>query len=324
MKFISKGETVSILDNTKFLLTVCEMFYIQGLSQKEISGILHISRPQISRIISTAKENNLVNIYINYSNPEENYYEQQIKQKFNIQQVYVYDIKDSSGQDSLQKLAESSKDLFDILIKNNEKVGIMAGRTISSLATAIGSSKNRGLEFISLCGDSFSDGEDWNVNSIVQKFASKTHGKSYTFSAPRYLNSAETKSLLLNEPSIKRIIELGKQCDVALLGIGNIELGSTGIVAGNLSTSDLLKLKEDGAVANICSSYIDKEGHVITSHIENKILGQSITDIAHARKIGVAIGQDKTEAIKAVLKGSFLDTFITSLDTAIHLLENEI
>lgn len=81
MKFISKGETVSILDNTKFLLTVCEMFYIQGLSQKEISGILHISRPQISRIISTAKENNLVNIYINYSNPEENYYEQQIKQK---------------------------------------------------------------------------------------------------------------------------------------------------------------------------------------------------------------------------------------------------
>lgn len=69
----------------------------------------------------------------------------------------------------------------------------MAGRTISSLATAIGSSKNRGLEFVSLCGDSFSDGEDWNVNSIVQKFASKTHGKSYTFSAPRYLNSAETK-----------------------------------------------------------------------------------------------------------------------------------
>ena len=315
---------MSILDNTKFMLTVCEMFYIQGLSQKEIAGILNISRPQISRIISTARENNLVNIHINYTNPEENFYQQKIKKKYHLQQVYVYDIGDSSSKGSLEKLADNSKNLFDIIIKNNEKVGIMAGRTISSLASAIGSSKNRGLEFVSLCGDSYSDGEDWNVNSIVQKFAHKTNGKSYPFSAPRYLNSAATKDLLLSEPSIIKILELGKQCDVALLGIGNIEFGSTGIVAGNLSTCDLLKLKEDGAVANICSSYIDEKGKVITSHIENKILGQSITDISHMRKIGVAIGKEKTEAIKAVLKGSFLDTFITSLDTAIHLLENEI
>ena len=313
---------MSILENTKFMCTVCEMFYMQGLSQKEIAGKLHISRPQISRIIATARENNLVSITINYSNPEENYYQQKIKEKFHVPQVYVYDIGDSSKEDAIEKLADSSKSLFDVVIKNNEKVGIMAGRTISSLSSAIGNSKNRGLEFVALCGDSFSDGADWNVNSIVQKFASKTKGKSYTFSAPRYLNSAATKNLLLDEPSIMRILALGKECDVALLGIGTIELDSTGIVAGNLSLSDLKKLKEDGAVANICSSYIDKEGKVIPSHVENKILGQSINDIAHMRKVGVAIGPEKTEAIKAVLKGAFLDTFITSLDTAIHVLEN--
>ncbi|MDY0290324.1 MAG: sugar-binding domain-containing protein [Sphaerochaeta sp.] len=314
---------MSILDNTKFMFAVCEMFYMQGLSQKEIAGKLNISRPQISRIIANAKENNLVSIHLNYENPEENHYQQLIKDRFNVPQVYVYDIGDSSKEDAIQRLAESSKDLFDVVIKNNEKVGVMAGRTISALSSAIGNSKNRGLEFVALCGDSFSDGEDWNVNSIVQKFASKTHGKSYTFSAPRYLNSAATKSLLLGEPSIMRILELGKQCDVALLGIGNIELDSTGIVAGNLSNSDLNKLREDGAVANICSSYIDKEGNVIPSHLENKILGQSILDIISMRKVGIAVGKEKTEAIKAVLKGAFLDTFITSLDTAIHLLGNE-
>jgi len=313
---------MSILENTKFMFTVCEMFYMQGLSQKEIAGLLQVSRPQISRILATAKENNLVSIHINYSNPEENYYQLKIKERFNVPQVYVYDIGDSSKEDAIDKLAESSKSLFDVVIKNNEKVGVMAGRTISSLSSAIGYSKNRGLEFVALCGDSFSDGADWNVNSIVQKFASKTNGKSYAFSAPRYLNSAATKNLLLDEPSIIRILELGKQCDVALLGIGNIEIDSTGIVAGNLSVSDLKRLKGDGAVANICSSYITKDGVVIPSHIENKILGQSITDIAHMRKIGVAIGREKTEAIRAVLKGSYVDTLITSLDTAIHLLEN--
>ncbi|MGD1823473.1 MAG: helix-turn-helix domain-containing protein [Pleomorphochaeta sp.] len=56
------------LDNVKYLLEICEMFYIEGKSQKEISAILNISRPQVSRFIVKAKQENLLTIKLNYPN----------------------------------------------------------------------------------------------------------------------------------------------------------------------------------------------------------------------------------------------------------------
>ena len=55
------------MNNKRLMIKVCELYYIQNKSQKEISAILGISRPQICRLITAAKEGGIVNISI--SNP---------------------------------------------------------------------------------------------------------------------------------------------------------------------------------------------------------------------------------------------------------------
>jgi DNA-binding transcriptional regulator LsrR (DeoR family) len=309
------------LENIKYLLEICEMFYIQGKSQKEISAILNISRPQVSRFIAKAKEENLISIKLNYPNIEENNYQNKICKKYNISEVYIYDIGQNENSDSIELLAEASKELFNIIVKNNQTVGIMAGRTVELLSEKIEKSKNRGLTFIPLCGGLTINGKTWQANNICQQFAKKTNGNCYMLNAPNYFTQEATKVALLNEESIQKVMKMGRNCDVALLGIGSVNTNSTGILASGLSKKELEILKNEGAVANICCSYINKFGEVINSSIANKILGHSILELTKTKKVAIATGDEKLEAIKAVLRGEFVDVFITSLETAKKLID---
>ncbi len=309
------------LDNIKYLLEICELFYIQGKSQKEISAILNISRPQVSRFIAKAKEENLISIKLNYPNIEENNYQNMISEKYNIPEVYIYDIGQVDNTEAMSLLANASKELFNILIKNNQIVGIMAGRTVEILSEKIDSSKNRGLTFVPLCGGLSINGKTWQANNICQEFAKKTNGTCYLLNAPNYFTSEATKVALMNEESINEVMQMGKHCDVALLGIGSVTTNSTGILASGLSKNELEILKKEGAVANICCSYINKDGKVINSSIANKILGHSILDLKQSKKVAIAMGDEKLAAIKAVLKGEYVDVFITSLETAKKLID---
>lgn len=312
---------MNTLHNVKYALEVCEMFYIEGKSQKEISAILNISRPQVSRIIAKAKDDKLVTIKLNYPNEEENEYQNLISKKYNIPEVYIYDIGQVDNDDGMQILAESSKNLFKDLVKTNQSIGIMAGRTVEILSEKIERTKNRGLTFIPLCGGMTSNGRTWQANNICQQFAQKTNGKFYLLNSPNYFKQETTKTAMLSEDSIKEVMKMGSECDVALLGIGNLSSHSTGVMASGLSSEEVRTLKEEGAVANICCSYIDKDGRVIDTSITNKILGHSIVDLKKSKRIAIAMGDDKLEAIKAVLKGELVDVFITSLDTAKKIVE---
>lgn len=43
-----RGEVMAITDNLRMMVKVCRLYYEENLSQKEISALMGISRPQIS------------------------------------------------------------------------------------------------------------------------------------------------------------------------------------------------------------------------------------------------------------------------------------
>ncbi len=51
---------MAITDNLRMILKVCQLYYEENLSQKEISSQLGISRPQISRMLSAARTQHVV------------------------------------------------------------------------------------------------------------------------------------------------------------------------------------------------------------------------------------------------------------------------
>lgn len=313
---------MSIISNNRMIIKVCKLYYEQSLSQKEISYQLGISRPQISRMLASAKEQNIVSIKINNPYAEESLSEKWLIDQFNLQDALVVNTNGLIGGPALEELGRQVGEQLDIYIADNDLVGVMSGKTISAVVKAVEGFHRNNVEFVPLIGGIGSSGADWHANAIAQSFADRVNGKYYLLNSPVIVNSREAKSLLMLEPHIGDIIEKGRKCDVAIVGIGQVDITSTTVQSGALSTEDVERLKALNAVASVCTSYLDSTGRIIQNDLTSRSLGVTLEDLSACRRvIAVAIGSSKIEAIKAVLSSGYIDVFITNTDTAIAIQE---
>ena len=79
-----------------------------------------------------------------------------------------------------------------------------------------------------------------------------------------------------------------------------------------------------GAVGDILCHFIDKEGNLIDTEINSRLISTPLSTVKELENvIGVAAGDSKVTAIRAALKGSYLDALITDENTAQKLIEIE-
>ena len=89
---------MSILDNTRLMVKVCKLCYEENMSQAEVSEKLHISKPQVSRIINAAREKGILNIYISNPFAEELELEKIFMEKYGLDQVFIADAGDGPSE----------------------------------------------------------------------------------------------------------------------------------------------------------------------------------------------------------------------------------
>lgn len=307
---------MAITDNIRMTIKVCQLYYEENLSQKEISAQLGISRPQISRLLTFARTNNIVSIKINNPYVDETRLEHLLVEKYHLKDALVLNTDGANGSNRLDEFGRLAANCLDAYIFDNNRVGVMSGRTISSVVWSINQFDRRGLEFIPLVGGIGSAGANFHANVIAQRFAECSGGSSSVLNAPVIVQSEEARNVFMSEPEIAAVLKKGNTCDVAIVGIGQINMNSTTVQAGALSIGDIENLKAAGAVASVCTSYIDINGKLVETELNKRSIGQTLDHLKKSKTIALAIGNSKVESIRAALSGGYIDVFITDLETA--------
>jgi len=192
----------------------------------------------------------------------------------------------------------------------------MSGKTIAAVAQSIERIERRGLEFVPLIGGLGSEGADWHANVIARNLAEKSGGKYYVLNAPVIVQNTEARDIIINEKEIANVLSKGDTCDIAIVGIGQINEKSSPYQAGVLAKDDIDSLKSAGAVASVCTSYIDSNGKHVENLITPRSIGKRLEKDEKCKIIAIAAGKSKVEAIKAVLAGGYIDVLITTLESA--------
>ncbi len=310
---------MAITDDTRIVIKVCQLYYEQNLSQKEISAQLGISRPQISRLLANARSNNIVSITINNPYAEETRLENELIKKYKIKDALVVDTTSEMGSNRFEVFSvQAAKHLY-AYIRDNDLIGVMSGQTISSLLNAVTDFERHGLDFIPLVGGIGAINPEWHANTIAQKFAEKTGGKSFVLNAPVIVQNEQACQIFRNEPEIASVLQRGKHCDVTIIGIGQVNMDSTNVRAGAYTQEDIESLKRSEAVASVCTSYLNSEGKIIETELSKRSIGQTLSDIKKSKTIACAIGDSKVASIKASLQSGYIDVFMTDMNTAKQL-----
>lgn len=307
---------MAIYDNERLVIKVCQLFYNEEKNQKEISAILNISKPQICRILSYAKEKNIVTFQIKNPYTKEFEIEQKLIKKYHLKEAFIFDTKEDFTQ-----LGEAFSLELDRYITDNSIIGVMSGTSVLSIANHAHRLNRENLLFVPLAGGQGGNGTDWQANDIARTFAKKTGGSYRLLNAPILVKSSEMKRLLCEEPFIKETLDKAKNATISLLGIGTISESSSAFLNGFFANVDIPKLENLGAVASIGTSFLDKDGNLIDCEFCDRSIGLSLSDMKNSTKIAIASGEDKLEAVHSALISGYLDVFVSSLEFSELLLQ---
>ena len=294
---------------------VSTLYYKKNMTQQEIADALHLSRQTVSRLLSDAIEEKIVEIIIHDPQRDCEALEAQICAVFGLRSCVVCGV--SGRNEAVHRLmtVKAAVDyLLPILRKGNLKIALSWGRTIQELIQNLPELSTTGNTVFPLFGATDNENSYFSSNELARKLADKLDATPKCAWFPYMADSDGDFVLLQQLDYYKQMQEMWNSADLAILGIGNTEI--LDIFGKTFGYSQIHNL----AIGDIATHFFDKKGNFVDLY--SNTLCASVENIRNAKEsVAIACGKEKAEAIAGALRTNMIDTLITDEHTARRILE---
>jgi DNA-binding transcriptional regulator LsrR (DeoR family) len=199
-------------------------------------------------------------------------------------------------------------------------------RSLRSTVEALRNTKNSEAKFVvEMLGDIGDPAAQHEAALTTQQFSEIIHAQPMFLRVPGVVQSKDIRDVLLkNDFHVQDAFRLLDQVELALVGIGTCEIvppltgGDNFFIAKEFESA-----KKAGAVGQVNLRFIDKDGNPVVTKLDDRVIGITLKQLKQAEtRIGVAGGASKYQAIRAALRGGWINTLATDVETAKWLLIN--
>jgi len=113
---------------------------------------------------------------------------------------------------------------------------------------------------------------------------------------------------------------MAEGAEVKLVGIGTVEAAAQLVEAGMVEEGEMLDISASGGVGELIGHFFDRHGRVINTQLTARMLAVSLDANRADKIVAIAGGENKVEAIRAVLSSGLLHGLITDEVTASALI----
>lgn len=245
-----------------------------------------------------------------------NLMEQEIAAAFPVKKVII--IPGDVDQDETVKkdLARVTAEYLSQHLKDGSILAVTGGTTLAEVASALNASATKRDITVVPARGGLGEEVEIQANTVAANIA-KGLGASYRLlHVPDDLGEKLIQSII-EEPKIKELLELLRQANMVLHGIGLAEEMAR---RRGLAPEQITALLEQGAVGEAFGYYFAVDGSVIhsTSSVGLQLVELELID----EVVAVAGGRSKSMAVRAVLSNSARDVLIIDEGAAIGLLKS--
>lgn len=309
-------------EELKLLSKIARLYYLEDLNQQVIAEKLNISRTKVSRYLTKAKKEKVVEIRINSQRESFDELERSIEKKFGIKECFLVSSSEDV-QEIYRQMAVSLTSLLERFLKDGDYLGVGWGTTLKSVAGYLEPENKIDIKVIPLLGGLGKTGIEVHTNSVARTLADRFGGSGYVLNSPAVLDSRQAKEMLEKDSSIREIIEMSGKIHTAVLGMSDIGIGSTMIQTGNFTVDDFTYLTDLGAVGDVNLIFINDKGLPVANRLDGRIVKMSFEKLKKINNvIGVAFGEKKLKVISGALTSGLVNILITDEVTGLELLNN--
>jgi len=310
----------------RLLTKVAHMYHEQGIRQSDIAYALHISQARVSRLLKKAADVGVVRTIVLVPPDVHTDLEQALEQKFGLLEAVVVDV-EGDEQEILRALGSAGANYLEATLTGGERIGISSwSSTLVNVVDRLRPFKVRGADtIVQLVGGVGVSSVQAEANRLLGELA-RLLGASPTFvPAPGLVGSEAIRQSLLDDPAMEAVAHAWDSLTLALVGIGSLQPSQLLQASGNaIAAEDEQKLLAAGAVGDVCHRFFRADGRLVPSDLDSRVVGIAADSyLTVPRRVGMAGGRRKHAAIRAAIRGGWVNVVLTDVGTARALLSEE-
>jgi len=303
------------------LIKAARMYFLDGRSQDDVARALGTSRSNVSRMLTAARAQGIVEIRVHDQTSREKELEDALREQFELAQVQVAAFR--PGVDAQAAVGDLGAQWLDESLRDGQVLGLSWGTTLQAVVDSFSVDQPRSVELVPLIGGlstvvSLVSGEE-----LVRELAGKL-GATYRYlHAPGVLRSTMARNSLLAEPAIAEVLQRAQKADIAMVGIGAAGIGSSSAVidALGLTSAERKAFMDAGPVGDTCCRFFDVEGRPILGPVHDRVLAIELDQLRRIPTVmGVATGTEKALGVLGAIRGDLVDGLIIDASLALALL----
>ena len=310
------GETKKEIEKTELLVQVARLYYEHNFSQNDIAKKVDLSRPYISKLLNEARRRGIVKIEINDPIMTESRMERSIRQYFELDRVIIVPKVQEVG--ALHQVGEAAARYLDSIIRSGDVIGFSWGETVHECVKALSRREDlQNIVAVQMCGGVSNVKKNVYVSEITKVFSEMLNSAGYMLPFPAIVDNERSKSVIEKERTMQEVLHYAKQVNIAIMTMGRFGNQCALARAGYLKPDEIEQLIKKGAVGDICTHIIDRNGELCDLGLDKRTIAVPYDEIRSIEtRIGVAIGDSKVESILGALRGHMINVFITNEMTA--------
>lgn len=309
-------------DKTLMMVEAARLYYEHQLNQQQIAKKLGISRPGVSRLLQRARDEGIVRIEILDPSERGSQLEDKLKRQYDLKKVVVVP-EDEDVQLVKRRLGQAAVILLDQIVMEGTILGISWGTTMQEVSRQVRSKHIKDVVVVQLNGGISRAEYDTHASEISQKIGEKYRAIPFLLPLPAVVDQSDLKRAIISDKNIARTLELARKAEIAMFTIGSFGHHSVLVKADYFETDEVDALLRQGAVGDICSRIISRNGKICSDELNSRTIGIELEELKKKQySIAVAGGKEKLQAIKAGLQGQWFNTLITDEWVAFELLHD--
>ncbi|WP_047984111.1 sugar-binding transcriptional regulator [Ornithinibacillus californiensis] len=284
-----------------------DLLHVQGLLEVTTKGMLITEQGKLILEQLTPFMNEIMGLSV---------LENRLKETLQVENIVVVPGNSDEAEWVKQEMGKACARYLKKIIEPNTTIAVTGGTTMASVASVMTPFETEGEYLFVPARGGVGEKVESQANTIVAQMSLKAQGDYRLLYVPDPISETSYQNII-QEPSIIEVLELIKNADIVLHGIGDaLTMAERRKTPSNLKD----RLLANNAVSEAFGYYFDQEGNVVH---KVRTVGLQLEDLESMKHvITVAGGKSKAKAIESYFKHGKSNMLITDEAAAEQILRD--